>query len=53
MFLEQTAPDKYKGRYYLVPPQSPSRKQFKTKLMLCKLLFIIHGRVKGFLKVIT
>ena len=28
-----------------------SRKQIKSKLMLCKPLFIIHGRVKGFLKV--
>ena len=39
-------------RYYLVPPQNLSRKQIKTKLMLCKLLFIVHGRVNGFLKVI-
>ena len=29
-----------------------SRKQVKTKLMLCMPLFIFHGRVKGFLKVI-
>ena len=27
-------------------------KQMKTKLMLCKPLFIVHGRVEGFLKVI-
>ena len=37
---------------YLAPPQSLSRKQIKTKLMLCKPLFIVHGRVKGFSKVI-
>ena len=36
----------------LAPPQSLLRKQIKTELMLCKPLFIIHGRVKGFLKVI-
>ena len=35
-----------------MPPQSLSRKQIKTKLMLRKPLFIVHGRVKGFLKVI-
>ena len=29
-----------------------ANKQIKTKLMLCKPLFIDHGRVKGFLKVI-
>ena len=46
------APSKYKGCYYLVPQQSLSRKQIKTKLMLCKPLFILHVRVKGFLKVI-
>ena len=28
------------------------RKQIKTKLLLCKLLFIAHGRVRGFCKVI-
>ena len=33
--------------------KSFSRKQIKTKLMLCKPLFIAHGRVKGFLKVIA
>ena len=33
-------------------PQSLLRKQIKTKLMLCKTLFVINGRVKGFLKVI-
>ena len=38
--------------YYLVPPQSLSRQQIKTKLMLHKPLFIVHGRVKGFLEVI-
>ena len=32
--------------------QSLSRKQIKTKLMLCKPLFIVHVRVKGLLKVI-
>ena len=42
----------YKCQYYLSPPQSFSRKEIKSKLMLCKPLFIIHGRVKGFLKVI-
>ena len=46
------APAQYKHRYYLAPPQSLSKKQIKTKLMLCKPLFIVHGRVKGFLKVI-
>ena len=39
-------------RYYLVSPRSLSRRQIKTKLMLCKPLFIIHGKVKGFLKAI-
>ena len=29
----------YKHRYYLVPPQSLSRKQIKTILTLCKPLF--------------
>ena len=38
--------------YYLASPQSLSRKQIKTKLMLCKPLFIIHVRVKGLFKVI-
>ena len=42
----------YNLRNYLVPPQSLSRKQIKTKLMLCKPLFIVHERVKSFLKVI-
>ena len=46
------APAQYKHQYCLAPPQSLSRKQIKTKLMLCKPLFIVHGRVKGFLKVI-
>ena len=46
------APSQYKCHYYLAPPQSLSRKQIKTKLTLCKPFFIIHGRVKGFLKVI-
>ena len=45
------APAQYKRRYYLVHPQSLSRKQIKIKLMLCKPLFIVHERVKGFLKV--
>ena len=35
----------------LAPTQSLSRKQIKTKIMLYKPLFIIHGTVKGFLKV--
>ena len=42
----------YKYRYYLAPPQSLSRKQIKTMLTLCKLLFIVNVRVKGLLKVI-
>ena len=33
------APPQYKC-YYLAPPQSLSRKQINTKLMLCKPLFI-------------
>ena len=48
----KSAPTQYKCRYYLAPPQNLSRKQTKTKLMLCKPLFIAHGRVEGFLKVI-
>ena len=36
----------------LAPPQSLSRKQIKTKLILCKPLFIVHVRVKGLFKVI-
>ena len=48
----KSAPAQYKHRYYLVSPQSLSRKQIMTKIMLCKPLFIIHGRVKAFLKVI-
>ena len=43
----------YKCCYNLASPQSLSRKQIKTKLMFCKPLFIVHGRVKGFLKVIS
>ena len=35
----------YKRHYYLAPPQSLLRKQIKTKLMPCKPLFIVHGRV--------
>ena len=42
----------HNANYYLAPTQSLSRKQIKTKQMLCKPLFIIIGRVKGFLKVI-
>ena len=38
--------------HYLAPPQSLSRKQIKTTLMLCKPLFIVHGRVKVLLTVI-
>ena len=48
----KSAPAQYKCRHYLVPPQSLSRKQIKTKLMLCKPLFIVHRKVKSFLKVI-
>ena len=44
----KSAPAQYKGGYYLAPPQSLLRKQIKTKLMLCKPLFIVHGRIKGF-----
>ena len=47
----KSAPAQYK-RPYLAPPQSVSRKQIKTKLMLCKPLFIVHGRVKDFLSVL-
>ena len=36
----------------LFSASTKSFKKAKTKLMLCKPLFIIHGRVKGFLKVI-
>ena len=45
-------PSQYKCHYYLASLQSLSRKQIKTKLKFCKPLFIVHGRVKGFLKVI-
>ena len=38
----------YKCCYYLAPPQSILTKQIYAKLMLCKPLFIIHGRVKAF-----
>ena len=48
----KSAPAQYEHCYYLTPPQSLSRKQIKTKLMLCKPLFIVHDRFKGFLKVI-
>ena len=41
------APAQYKHHYYLVPSQSRSRIQIKTKLMLFKPLFIIHGRDRG------
>ena len=44
----KSAPAQYKPPY-LAPPQSVARKQIKTKLILCKPLFIVHGRVKGFL----
>ena len=47
----KSAPAQYKCPY-LVPPQSVSKKQIKTKLMLCNPLFIVHDRVKGFLLVI-
>ena len=39
-------PAQCKRHYYLSPPQSLPRKQIKAKLMLCKLLFIIHITVK-------
>ena len=35
---------------YLAPPRILSRKQINTELMHCKSLFIVHFRVKGFLK---
>ena len=35
---------------HLAPPQSILTTQIQTKLMLCKSLFIIHRRVKAFLK---
>ena len=38
----------YQHSYYLVPPQSLSRKQIKSILTLCKPLFIVHGRIKAF-----
>ena len=33
-------------------PRSLLRKQIKTKLMLCKPLFVVHVKVKGLFKVI-
>ena len=48
----QTSGCKSTPSQYKCHSQSLSRKQIKTKLMLCKPLFIVHGRVKGFLKVI-
>ena len=51
--VRQADVNQYRRHYYLVPPQSLSRKQIKNKPMLCKPLFIVHGRVKGFLKVKT
>ena len=45
----QQSDAQYKHRYYLAAPQNLSK---NIKLMLCKPLFIIHGRVKSFLKVI-
>ena len=49
----KSAPAQYKCCYYLVPPQSLSRKQIKAKVLLSKPLFIVHDRVKGFSKVIV
>ena len=48
----KSAAAQYKHCYYLAPPQSILAKQMLAKLMLCKPLFIIHGRVKTFLKLI-
>ena len=48
----KSAPAQYKHRYYLASPQILSRKQIMNKLILYKPLFIIHERVKAFLKVI-
>ena len=42
------APGQYKLHYYLTPQQSLLTKQIKTNLMLCKPLFIVHGRIKAF-----
>ena len=42
------APAQYKHHYYLAPPQSLWRKQIKTKLMLCKPLFIVQAELKAF-----
>ena len=47
-----SSPAQNKRHYYLASQQSLSKKQIKTKLMLCKPIFTIHGRVKGFLKVL-
>ena len=38
----------YKCCYYLAPPQSILTKPTQAKLMLCKPLFIVYGKVKGF-----
>ena len=46
----KSAAVQYKHRYHLAPPPSILTKQIQTKLMLCKPLFIVHGRVKTFLK---
>ena len=48
----KSAPAQCKCRYYLAPPLCLLRKQIYTKLILCKPLFIVDIRVKGFLKVI-
>ena len=39
----KSSPAQYKRHYYLAPT--------RTKLKLCKPLFIVHGRLKGFFKV--
>ena len=44
----KSAAAQYKCNYYLVPPQSILTKQILAKIMLCKPLFIVHGRVKAF-----
>ena len=44
----KSAAAQYQRHYYLVHPQITLTKQIYTKLMLCKPLFIIYGRVKAF-----
>ena len=48
----KSSPAQYK-HYYSAPPQSLSRKHIEAKLMLCKPLFIVHGRIKKAFKSYT